>query len=316
MTRWTSALTVVFLAFVATGTAFAQAGAVRGSVIDTDGRPVKGAIVRAANPDHRTVELSSASDAKGRFAMIGLFGGVWTFVAEAPGFMPQQSRAMVRSSLIANSPIQFVLRRAVPVVDSAISRQFDGDLSAANALRAEGRYDQAVAAYQAMTTKTPALSAMHLVIGDTWRQKAAQQSGPARAATLDQAAAAFTQALTGDPESERARIELALTELARGRATEAEALVARGAAPEASGELVCALAEVRLGRGDGPGAEALFLHAAAMDPSWARPRLQLGVIALTRGDRAGAAALFKAAASSAESPEAAEARRQLAALGL
>lgn len=314
---WFGWFLAVGLLIGAAATAAAQSGAVRGNVVDSEGQPIKGAVIRAANPNSRPVEIASTSDARGRFAMIGLVGGMWSFVAEAPGFMPQQGRAMVRSSVTGNASLEFVLTRVTAPTPTAVSRQIETELAEAYALRAEGKFDQAIAAYQDIASKNPTLTSVLLVIGDAWRQRAGKDTGPGRTASLDKALATFEQALKAEPDNERARIELALTQLARGNHEDAERMVAGGAVAGASRELVYALAEVRFSKGDTAGAEDLFKRAAAMDPVWLRPRLQLGLIAFRKGDKAGAAAYFQAvSAADAESPEAAEARGYLKELGL
>ncbi|MGE0392697.1 MAG: tetratricopeptide repeat protein [Vicinamibacterales bacterium] len=317
--RRATGLFVVMLcaAILATaGPAWAQSGAVRGSVVDVDGQPIKGAVIKATSLGGRPPAITAATDAKGRFAMIGLASGAWTFRVEAPGFVPQDGRSVVRSTVTGNAPVEFVLTRALPPVPATLTRQVDADLEAADALRADGKFDQAIAAYQAIAEKNPALTSVQLVIGDAWRQKAARDAAPARAASLDRALAAFTAVLKAEPEHERARIEAALTLLAKGDAAEAEALVAGGALVGASRELVYALAEVRFGKGDTQGAEELFKRAAGMDPGWLRPRLQLGLLALRKGDKPAAAEIFKAvAAAGPDSSEAQDARRYLGELG-
>ena len=310
-------LRAVCLVLGAAASASAQAGAVRGIVIDSEGQPIKGAVIKAANPNGRPTQITSTSDAKGRFAMIGLVGGAWSFVAEAPGFMPQQGRSMVRSSVTGNAPLEFVMTRVVAPAPTAVSRQIENELSAADALRAEGKFDQAIAAYQDIATKNPTLTSVQLVIGDAWRQRAAKETGPSRVASLDRALATFELVLKTEPGNERARIELALTQLARGNHEDAERMLVGGAVAGASREMIYALAEVHFSTGDTTGAEDLFKRAAAMDPAWLRPRLQLGLIAFRKGDKAGAAAYFQAvSAADAQSPEAAEARGYLKELGL
>ncbi|MEQ1898128.1 MAG: tetratricopeptide repeat protein [Vicinamibacterales bacterium] len=313
---WIGWLRAVCLVVGVATTSSAQSGAVRGIVVDSEGQPIKGAVIKAANPNGRPTQITSTSDGKGRFAMIGLVGGAWSFVAEAPGFMPQQGRSMVRSSVTGNAPLEFVMTRVVAPAPTAVSRQIENELAAAGALRAEGKFDQAIAAYQEIATKNPTLTSVQLVIGDAWRQRGAKEAGPSRVASLDRALATFEVVLQADPGNERARIELALTQLVKGNHDDAERMVAGGAVAGASREMVYALAEVRFSKGDTAGAEDLFKRAAAMDPVWLRPRLQLGLIAFRKGDKAGAAAYFQAvSAADAESPEATEARGYLKELG-
>src|SRR5919107_5177364 len=70
-------------------TARAQVARVGGFVRDDAGQPVKGATIRADNPDAPLGTLTVATDDKGRFAIIGLARGEWSFTAEAPGFQAQ-----------------------------------------------------------------------------------------------------------------------------------------------------------------------------------------------------------------------------------
>jgi hypothetical protein len=65
----------------------AAQGRVMGVVQDTNGRPIKGATIRALNTDSSPREWTSTTDDKGRFVLLGLrIGPNWKFVAEAPGF--------------------------------------------------------------------------------------------------------------------------------------------------------------------------------------------------------------------------------------
>lgn len=305
-------LCAAVLVLAVPGRALAQSGAVRGVVMDTDGRPIRGASVKAAASQGNRPEITATTDAKGRFGMIGLTGGVWLFVVEAPGFLQGNGRSFVRSTVTDNAPLEFVLGRAAAPVPTALTRQVDSELAAADALRAEGKLGQAIAAYQAIAEKNPALTSVQLVIGDAWRQQAGKETGAARDVSLDRALAAFDVILNAEPEHDRARIESALTWLVKGDAARAESLVAGGALAGASPELVLALAEVRFSKGDLGGAEQLFKRAAGMDAAWLRPRVRLGLLVLRRGDTSAAAGIFRAvAAASPGSPEAAEAERYL-----
>ena len=103
-----AALIVVSLAVPAT----AQSGRATGRVVDTTGQPIMGATVLARNNDASPSQITSATDKGGRFAMIGLRGGVWTFAAEAPGFLPMEGTVPIRAGT-PGPPLQFVLRRAM-----------------------------------------------------------------------------------------------------------------------------------------------------------------------------------------------------------
>ena len=305
---------VVFGAIAAS--AAAQAGAVRGTVEDEEGRAIKGATVTATN-SARARSLTATTDDKGRFAVIGLASGLWMFVADAPGYEAQEGSTRVRQQTTGNPPVEFVLPRAVELVPGILTRRVPAEIAAADELRGAGRFDEAIAAYQDIADSNSALTALQIVIGDTYRQKAeTERADPARMALYDRAIASYQRALETDADSERARIELAMTYVKTGSPDQAEQMLgtlADGAM--ASRDAVFTMGEVRLAKGDLPGAQQVFLHAATLDQTWMRPALKLGVIAKEQGDHEAAAAHFqRVIAADESSPEAAEARSFLTGL--
>jgi tetratricopeptide (TPR) repeat protein len=287
-----------------------QGGAIRGSVEDIDGRPIKGATITAINPAGRPAQLTATTDDKGRFALIGLVGGVWNFVADAPGFVRQQGSARVRSTTLGNPPIEFVLPKAELPPPGLVNKQVQSDVLEADEFRKNGRWDQAIAAYQAVAEKNPALTTVHLVIGDVYRQKAAQEASPAaRQPLYDRAIAAYQQVLKADPENARARLEVAMTLLQKGSVQDADrALAAAAAAATADAPILYGMGEIRMAAEDLAGAEQMFQRAVAADPSWLRPKVKLGLVAYRSGKKAEAIEAFNAVvAADAASPEAAEA---------
>ena len=55
--------------------AFAQTGRVGGVVKDTDGKPIKGATVKAQNPSASPSEFTATTDDRGEFRVYGLMPG-------------------------------------------------------------------------------------------------------------------------------------------------------------------------------------------------------------------------------------------------
>lgn len=198
---------------VGAANAAAQAGAVQGKVSDAEGHPIKGATIKASNPNGKPPQIAATTDEKGRFSMIGLTGGAWSFVAEAPGFQAAQGRSNVRSVSTGNAPLIFALQRSIQPLPNALGRQIAADISAADDMRNAGRLDQAIAAYEELLSKNPTLTMMSLVIGDTYRQKAARETNSAaRQPLYDRAIASYQQVLKIEPENERAKAELARTQ--------------------------------------------------------------------------------------------------------
>src|SRR6186997_3245518 len=92
-----------FLSAVALGAALvvsavpasAQTGRIGGQIKDTQGQPLKGATVTAENPGASPSSFTATTDDKGRYSIIGLKTGPWTFTAQAPGFAPETGRLQV-----------------------------------------------------------------------------------------------------------------------------------------------------------------------------------------------------------------------------
>jgi hypothetical protein len=198
----------IFMAVIASS-ALAQTGRVQGTVRDVNGRPIKGATIRARHPDATPRELTSTTDDKGRFVMLGLrIATTWHFIAEAPGFFAAEGDAPVRSTF--GAPLDFALRRDPGPLPGALSKDIQDQLTSANALRDEGRYDQAITAYQSIQTKNPKLTTLNLVLASTYRQKASRETDQAaRASLLQKAATAYEDLLKDDQSNERAQTELA-----------------------------------------------------------------------------------------------------------
>jgi hypothetical protein len=187
---------------------FAQSARATGTVRDTGGKPLKGATIRAVNKEAYPPEITSSSDDKGRWAMIGLRTGTWTFFAEAPGFTKAQTPWQVRVG--GTVPLGFVLARDLGPIPNALTKTVQQQIAAANSLRDRGQLDQAITAYEQVRDQNPKLTSMNLVVAGVYRQKAAQETNAAtRRALLDRAITSYTTLLTSDPDNERAKTELA-----------------------------------------------------------------------------------------------------------
>ena len=290
--------------------AFAQTGRVGGVVKDTEGKPIKGATVKAQNPNASPSEFTSTTDDKGRFSMIGLRSGNWKFIAEAPGFMPQEGNAPVRTIGAPNPPLEFTLAKGAAAGPAALSKEVQAELKAADDLRNAGQFDQAITAYQGIKAKNPTLTMVNMVIAGAYRQKAVKETDKAaRQAAFDQAIASYQEVLKLDAANERAKIEIGMTQMQAGNLDAAEQALAPVAdSPGASREVFYNLGEIKFNKGDTAGAEALYKRASDMDASWNLPKLKLGLIAFSKGDKDTAVKIFEGiVAADPSSPEAAQA---------
>ena len=95
--------------------------------------------------------------------------------------------------------MHFVLARDLGPIPGALVKNIHQMLSAANALRDKGQFDQAIAAYEQIRDQNPKLTTVNLVVGDVYRKKAATENDPAaRRALFDRAIASYTAVLTED----------------------------------------------------------------------------------------------------------------------
>jgi hypothetical protein len=188
----------------------AQTARATGTVKDTAGKPMKGATVRASNKEAYPPQITSSTDDKGRWAMIGLKTGTWSFVVEAPGYAAQKADWPVR--VAGTTPMHFVLARELGPIPGALTKNIQQQLTAANALRDKGQLDQAIVAYEQIRDQNPRLTAVNLVMGSVYRKKAALESDPtARRALFDRAIASYTTMLSDEATSERAKVEIEST---------------------------------------------------------------------------------------------------------
>lgn len=285
-----------------TTSAAAQVGRVSGVVRDEAGKPIKAATVVAENAQAAPASLTAVTDDRGRWAMIGLQAGLWTFKASAPGYQPSVGSGRVQT-LGSNPPMEFRLAKgaaAGPSLAGVNTQELQADLDRAERELEAGQIDEAIASYEAILARSPALTMINLQLGRAWRLKK----------DYDQALAAYQRILDVDASNEKAKLETGMTHLERGDLDAAEtALTAAAEGTGASREVYYGLAEVKLARGAQEEAATWYRKAADADPGWAKPYLELGRMALDRGDRDEAVTwLEKAIAVDPASPEAAKAK--------
>ena len=207
-------LTACVALLLAAAAAVSAQGRAMGTVKDTAGKPIKGATVKATNPDASPSQFASATDDRGRWAMIGLRSGTWHFTVEAPGYFTVETNAPVR--VAAAPPMQFAMAKDPGPIPNALDRNIQQLIQDATALREAGRLDQALAAYQDIRTRNPKLTAVNLVIGDLYRRKAAQEADVnARQNFYRQALDAYDLLLKSDATNERALAESAAIRAAK-----------------------------------------------------------------------------------------------------
>jgi tetratricopeptide (TPR) repeat protein len=274
---------VIVLALVASALpAAAQTGRIGGLVKDDKGQPVKGATVVAENPAASPSSFTATTDDRGRFSIIGLRTGNWKITASAPGFQPSSGSLNVRTIGAPNPPLEFTLAPGPTGPTGALAgvntKELQGELAKAEELMNAQQYDQAIAAYEAMLQKAPALTMINLQIGRAYRLKK----------DYDGALGAYKKILDADPANERAKIEIGMTNLEKGDLPAAEAALTEAAqGTGASREVFYNLGEVKFAKGETDEAMKWYQRAADTDPNWAKPYFKLGLGHLQKSDTAG-----------------------------
>jgi tetratricopeptide (TPR) repeat protein len=311
-------LAAVIISALATSAA-AQTGRVGGTVKDESGQPIKGATITAENPNASPSSFTATTDDKGRFSIIGLKSGSWTFSAQAPGFAPESGRLNVQTIGSPNPPLTFTLKKggaAAPAgaLGGLAAKDLQAELAAADQAYNTKQWDDAVAKYQAILAKAPALSAISLQIAAVYRAKADEMRRQDPKANLapvyDQAIATYEGVLKIDPSNDKAIVGIGMTNLEKGDLKAAEDTLTKAAqSPKPTREVFYNLGEVKFAKGATDEAGGWYQKAAEMDPTWGKPLFKLALVQLNKGDKeATIKALEKVIAADPMSPEATQAK--------
>jgi tetratricopeptide (TPR) repeat protein len=299
-----TALAIVAALIVSATPAAAQTGRVGGTIRDGQGQPIKGATVTAENPQASPSTFTATTDDKGRYSIIGLRSGTWKITASAPGFTPSGGSVPIRTIGAPNPPVDIVLAPGATGPAGALAgvntKELQGELQKAEDLMNQQQYDAAIAAYQALLTKTPALTMINLQIGRAYRMKK----------DYDSALGAYKRILETDPTNERAKIEIGMTNLEKGDFAAAETALSEAAqGMSASREVFYNLGEVKFAKGETDEAMKWYQRAVDTDPSWGKPLFKLGLGHLQKADTKNAIAMMeKVIAVDPNSQEAAQAK--------
>lgn len=305
-----SAAALVVALVVSALPAAAQTGRVGGTIKDPQGQPLKGATVTAENPAASPSSFTATTDDKGRYSMIGLKTGTWKVTAVAPGFAASSGNVPIRSLGSPNPPVDFVLAPGAAGPAGALAgvntKELQGELQAAIDLANGGQHDAAIAAYEAILVKTPALTMINGQIAQVKRLKK----------DFDGAIESYQKVLAADPNNDKSKIEIGMTYLEKGDFANAEKhLLEVATSTSANREVFYNLGEVKFAKGETDEAVTYYQRAVDMDGTWGKPLFKIGLAKLQKADMAGALEIMeKVIAVDPNSPEAAQAKGLIAQL--
>jgi Tfp pilus assembly protein PilF len=263
------------------GSLAAQTGRVGGVVKDEAGQPIKGATITAENPNASPSSFTATTDDKGRFSIIGLKTGQWTFTAQAPSFGSESGKLQVQTIGAPNPPLTFTMKKggSAPsggALGGLAAKDLQTDLAAADQLYNAQKWDDAIAAYRAIMTKAPSLSVINLQLAAAYRNKK----------DYDSALTAYNELLKTDPNNDRAIVGIGMTNLEKGDLKAAEETLTKASqGPKPTREVFYSLGEVVFNKGQADEAAKWYQKAADADPSWGKPIFKLGLVALNKGDK-------------------------------
>jgi tetratricopeptide (TPR) repeat protein len=284
--------------------AAAQTGRIGGTVKDTNGQPIKGATVVAENPASAPASFTATTDDRGRYSMIGLKAGSWKVTASAPGFSPSAGNVPIKTIGAPMPPVDFTLAPGASGPAGALAgvntKELQGELAKADAMVQAKDYNGAIAVYEGMVAKVPALTALQLQIGGLYRNQK----------QYDKAIEAYKKVPEGDSNADKAKIEIGMTLLEKNDLAGAEeALMSVAQSTSANKEVFYNLGEVKFAKGETEEAVKYYQRAADIDPNWGKPLFKLGLAKLQKADTAGTLEIMnKLIQVDPNSPEAAQAK--------
>ena len=319
-----SAVAALFV-LAAAATADAQRGRVGGTVTDQDGNPLAGVTITATNPEANPPEFVTNTEDDGRYAVLGLASGQWTFRADCDvecgtangqprGFTPSEGPATV--SQARTPPINFTLNRILHPLEQALGAEavagidldaIEAAQDAADAALNAGDYATAISGYEEILAQLPQLTQLYINIGNA---HAVQNNH-------DAAVAAFDLALEGDPGNRDIEVARARTKMVAGTATpeELQLLEDQASSLNASREDLYNQGEQAFARGATEEARDWYDKAISVDGNWEKPLFKRALVALNQGDIEAAKEYFQRVVDVApNSEEGAQAQATLSAL--
>ncbi len=151
------ALAAALLALPASSQDWKGRGRLEGRVTDMDGKPIEGAKIRISLPDHPEQGADTKTDAKGRWAYMGLRGGEWKVTIEAPGYITGETVLSV-SEVMRGNPANYSMKpvpKEVPAAAGGLAPEIAEALKAGNAALEEKRWADASAAFEKVLVVAP-----------------------------------------------------------------------------------------------------------------------------------------------------------------
>jgi tetratricopeptide (TPR) repeat protein len=254
-------------------------GTARGKVVDDKGQAVEGASIALEFQGGVTRKFTTKSNKKGEFTQVGLHPGIYRITATKDGF--QGGYIDVRIGLGEATYVPDLKLVSAEAARTAAAGGADVEkanaelrqmVKDAQALAAAKKYDEAIAAFQAVLAKNVAApEELHFRIGQLQAEK---KDWPA-------AEASFLKALEIKPGHSGVTLELANVYQLSGQKEKAAELMAKAqVAGEGDANVQFSTGVLHLNAGRQEEAAAAFKKTIAIDPNRAEAYYHLGTISL------------------------------------
>jgi len=281
--------------FMIAGLAFGQAGRgsarLGGSVLDKDGKPIKGAKVTAKFDQAGGSTFETVTDKRGDWGLIGVGTGSWIVTAAAEGYLPVTVSAYTRQ-LDKNPKVVIKLEKQAAgsgIVQDEATFQV---LEEGNAFFKDGKYDTALTMYEEFMAKNPGAYQVLLNIGDCFREKGEYGTAIQKYEKLIEQAA--SDMAMGKNMGAKGLAAIGLCYLKQDKLAEAQDYFKKSIdmAPQDE-NLPYNVAEIFFSNQQIDEAVRYFEMAIQIKPEWPDPYYRLAFAYLNKGDNAKAAEILE-----------------------
>jgi tetratricopeptide (TPR) repeat protein len=258
-------------------------GTARGKVVDDKDQPVEGAAVTLDFQGGVTRKHTTKSNKKGEFTQVGLNPGIYKVTVTKEGYQGSTLDARIMLGEPTYLPDLKLLSAEAAKKAAAggadvekLNAELRQMVKDAQTLAAEKKYDEAIAAFQAVLTKNIAApEEIHFRIGQLQAEK---KDFPA-------AEASYLKTLEMKPGHSGATVELANLYQISGQKEKAAELMAKVAVSgEGDANVQYSTGVLHINAGRQEEAAAAFKRAIAIDPKHAESHYHLGTIALNQNN--------------------------------
>jgi tetratricopeptide (TPR) repeat protein len=141
-------------------------GRITGQVVDETGAAVPAAKVVVKSLQGNT-QLEGMTDKKGHFAVAGMGTGQWRVTVTKEGYISAYTDMPV-SQLKPNPPLTMTMKRVAGAQALPTDEERTSLLGQGNALLEEGKFDEALAAFEQFSAKYPEIYAARLNVATTY----------------------------------------------------------------------------------------------------------------------------------------------------